>query len=62
MGIEVGGILGLLILIADIWALVKTFQSPVSTGAKFLWTLLILLLPVLGLIIWLIAGPRSSKR
>ena len=28
MGIEVGGILGLLILIADIWALVKTFQSP----------------------------------
>ena len=61
MGIEVGGILGLLILIADIWALVKTFQSPVSTGAKLLWTILILLLPVLGLIIWLIAGPRARS-
>jgi len=61
MGIEVGGILGLLILIADIWALVKTIQSPVSTGAKLLWTILILLLPVLGLIIWLFAGPRYRR-
>jgi len=33
MGTEFGGILGIDILIADIWALVKTFQSPVSTGA-----------------------------
>jgi hypothetical protein len=58
MGIEVGGILGLVILIADIWAIVKTFESRSSTGAKVLWIVLILLLPVLGLIIWLIAGPR----
>jgi hypothetical protein len=61
MGIEFGGILGLVILIADIWALVKTFQSPVSGGAKLLWTILILLLPVLGLIIWLVAGPRPRN-
>jgi succinate dehydrogenase/fumarate reductase cytochrome b subunit len=61
MGIEIGGILGLVILIADIWAIVKTFESPSSTGAKVLWILLILVLPVLGLIIWLIAGPRSRK-
>jgi hypothetical protein len=57
MGIEVGGILGLIVLIADIWAIVKTFESPISTGSKVLWIVLILLLPVLGLIIWLIAGP-----
>ena len=62
MGIEVGGILGLVVLIADIWAIVKTFESPSSAGAKTLWIVLILLLPVLGLIIWLIAGPRSRKR
>jgi succinate dehydrogenase/fumarate reductase cytochrome b subunit len=61
MGIEIGGILGLVILIADIWAIVKTFESPSSTGAKVLWILLILVLPLLGLIIWLIAGPRSRK-
>jgi hypothetical protein len=61
MGIEVGGILGLVILIADIWAIVKTFESPTSTGAKVLWIVLILLLPILGLIIWLIAGPRPRN-
>jgi hypothetical protein len=33
-----------------------------STGAKVLWILLILLLPVLGLIIWAIAGPRGNVR
>ena len=59
MGIEVGGLLGLLILIADVWAIVKTVQSGASTGAKVFWIVLILILPVLGLIIWLLAGPRG---
>ena len=61
MGIEIGGLLGLVILIADIWAIVKTFESPSSTGTKVLWIVLILLLPVLGLIVWLFAGPRSRR-
>ena len=61
MGIEIGGILGLVILIADIWAIVKTFESSSSTGTKVFWIVLILFLPFLGLIIWLIAGPRSRK-
>ena len=61
MKIEVGGLLGLLILIADIWAIVNIFQSPASTGSKVLWTVLVLLLPVLGLIIWFFAGPRTGK-
>lgn len=30
-------------------------------GAKVIWILLILLLPVVGLIIWLIAGPRGGR-
>lgn len=59
MGIEVGGILGLLILVADIWAIVKTMQSGASTGTKVLWIVLILVLPLLGLIIWLFAGPKG---
>ena len=62
MGIEVGGIIGLIILVLDIWAILNVFQSSASTGAKVLWTLLILLLPVLGLIIWLFAGPRSAAK
>jgi hypothetical protein len=57
MGIEVGGLIGLLILIADVWAIVRIFQSTASTGAKVVWIVMILLLPVLGLILWLLFGP-----
>lgn len=59
MGIEVGGLFGLLLLIADIWAIVKTVQSGASTGAKVFWILLIIILPLLGFILWLIFGPKG---
>jgi Phospholipase_D-nuclease N-terminal len=61
MGIEVGGILGLIILALDIWAIINIFGSSASTGAKVVWILLVLLLPVVGLIIWLLAGPRGRS-
>ncbi|GAB4225204.1 MAG: PLDc N-terminal domain-containing protein [Kiloniellaceae bacterium] len=59
MGIEIGGIFGLLLLVADVWAIVKTVQSGASTGAKVFWIVLILLLPLLGLLIWLLFGPKG---
>ena len=59
MGVEIGGILGLIILVADVYAIVRTVQSAATTGAKVLWIVLILLLPVLGLIIWFLAGPKG---
>ena len=59
MGLEVTGIGGLLVLIADIYAIVKTLGSSASTGPKVFWIILILLLPVLGVMIWFFAGPRS---
>ena len=61
MGIEVGGLIGLIILIADVYAIVKTVGSRASTGGKVFWIVLILILPVLGLLIWLVAGPRAAK-
>jgi hypothetical protein len=60
MGVEVGGLVGLIILILDVWAIINVVQSGASTGAKVAWTVVILVLPVLGLIAWLIAGPRSA--
>ncbi|RCK47834.1 PLD nuclease N-terminal domain-containing protein [Thalassospira profundimaris] len=59
--VEYGGIIGLLVLIADVWAIVNVMGSGASTGSKVIWTVLILVLPVLGLIIWLFAGPRSGR-
>ena len=61
LDLRVNGILGLLILIADLYAIVSVVQSNgVSTGKKVVWILLILFLPVLGFIIWWLAGPRSK--
>lgn len=59
MEIQIGGLFGLILLILDVWAIVRIVQSGASTGAKVFWVVLILLLPMLGLIIWLIAGPKD---
>ena len=60
MGFEYGGIVGLLILAADIWAILNVFQSGASNGTKVIWTLVILVLPLLGLALWFFLGPRGK--
>jgi hypothetical protein len=58
---EVGsGLFGILVLIADIWAILNILQSSADTLKKVLWIALVVLLPLLGVIIWFFAGPRSS--
>lgn len=57
---EVNGILGLIILILDIFAILKIASSAVSTGKKVIWILVVLILPVVGLIAWFIAGPGDK--
>jgi len=59
MGLEIGGLFGLLVLVLDVWAVVNVIQSAASTGAKVVWIVLIILLPVIGLLIWVLAGPRT---
>jgi len=61
MGIEVSGILGFILLVADIWAIVSVFQSRTTTGKKVFWIVLVLILPVIGLILWFLAGPKPGK-
>jgi hypothetical protein len=61
MRFEYTGLFGLLVLIADVWAIVNVVGSHSTTGKKVLWVVMILLLPVLGFIIWYFAGPRSHK-
>lgn len=61
MSHQFSGLLGLIHLALVIWAAVSILGSRASNGAKVLWILLVLVFPVVGLIIWLIAGPRSQK-
>ena len=60
-GMPYNGILGLLILIGDIWAIISIFQSGASNEKKALWIALVVLLPVVGLILWYFLGPRAGK-
>jgi hypothetical protein len=61
MGLQPNSIWGLLVLIADVWAIVNIFQSGATTGKKVLWTVVVLLLPVVGFILWYFAGPKSGR-
>ncbi len=53
-------IIGLLILVADIWAILNVIGSGATTGKKVLWIVIILIFPVVGLIVWYFAGPKKG--
>ena len=55
------GLIGLIILVLDIWGIINVIGSGATNGSKLLWVLLILILPVIGLIAWFVAGPRGTK-
>ena len=60
MGLEAGGLIVVLTLIADAWAIVNVLGSRASAPGKVLWVVAILAFPVLGLLVWLAAGPRAG--
>jgi hypothetical protein len=53
-----GGILGIVILVLDVLAILNLFKSAKPTGEKILWTVLILILPVIGLILYYLLGRK----
>ena len=56
-----GGLVGVLILVGDIWAIINILQSSVSNEKKLIWTIAVVLLPLLGLILWFFLGPRGGR-
>jgi hypothetical protein len=61
ISVQVGGILGFIILLLDIWAIVSIIRSSLSVGATVLWIIIIIIFPVVGLIIWLLLGPKAKS-
>ncbi len=55
------GLIGLLVLAGDVWAILNIFQSSVSNEKKLIWIVAVVLLPVLGLVLWFFLGPRGGK-
>ena len=56
------GLFGLIVLIADVWAIVNVFQSSADTGRKVFWTVVVIILPVLGFILWYFLGPKTAGK
>jgi len=56
---DYNGIIGLIVLALDIWAIIQILQRGGPTDRKILWILVILLLPVIGLILWLLIARRA---
>ncbi len=55
------GLIGLLLLIAMVWAIVNVARSAATVRAKTVWIVMLLVLPVVGFIAWLFLGPRAVK-
>ena len=55
------GLIGVLVLAGDIWAILNIFQSSASNAKKLIWIIAVLLLPVLGLVLWFFLGPRNGR-
>jgi len=53
-------IFGIVLVVLDIWALLNIIGSNESILSKLLWGILILILPVVGLIIWYLLGPKRA--
>ncbi|MFI8743394.1 PLDc N-terminal domain-containing protein [Stutzerimonas zhaodongensis] len=54
-------LLALIVLVADIVAIVQIWRSRIEVGRKTIWSLVVVLLPVVGLIMWLVAAGHFAK-
>jgi hypothetical protein len=61
MNFGYNGLWALLVLAADIWAIINILQSSASNEKKLLWIIVVVLLPLLGFILWFFLGPRGGR-
>lgn len=54
------GVVGLVVLILDIFAILEVLKSGLDTAMKAVWILVILLLPVVGMILWFVFGRKGG--
>jgi len=54
-------LLAFIVIAADVFAIVQVWRTRIETGRKIIWSLVIVLLPVVGLIMWLVAAGHLAK-
>jgi hypothetical protein len=48
---------GSLVMFANLWAIIRTVRSDADVQKKALWVAIVLLLPVVGVVLWIFFGP-----
>lgn len=54
------GILGIIIFALDVWAIASIINSDAAGTSKIIWVLIVAVFPVVGFIIWWLAGPKAN--
>ena len=55
------GLLSIIVLALDIYAILNVAASSATIGKKVVWIVGIIVFPILGVIVWWLAGPRSGQ-
>ena len=51
-----------IVLLLDLWVINSVWRCDKPSASKAGWTALVVLLPVVGLVIWTVAGPRGVTK
>ena len=54
---EIFGLAAGLVLLADLYAMIRTIRSDATRTLKALWVSLVLVLPFFGVVAWVLFGP-----
>jgi len=52
-------VIGFVVLVLDIIAIISIVGAPKSVAWKLIWTLVVLLLPVIGMIVYFLVGKST---
>ncbi|MCJ0973292.1 PLD nuclease N-terminal domain-containing protein [Pseudomonas sp. PS1] len=55
------GVLAVLVAVLDVIAIAQVWRSGIERGRKLIWSLVIGLLPVVGLIMWFVAARTRGR-
>ena len=62
MGTVISALIGLIVLVLDIWAIISVIGSGLDPVMKLVWVILILALPIIGMVLWFVLGqPKASS-
>ena len=60
-GSNYSGFFGLIVLALDILAIASIVRAPYTGLGKFLWIVVVLILPVLGMLLYFLLGRKPAK-